>query len=111
MHAITGPWMTHHGLKRLQHERADLKDWLGHIKFNIQRTMTDHRAKKEIDLILFENETVAEQLGHGDSVIQTSCVLPEVWCHEARLGYMPQLRIGGSVPGGRNTFKYGQRRT
>ncbi|MEK7152840.1 MAG: GreA/GreB family elongation factor [Patescibacteria group bacterium] len=94
MHTATGLWMTHHGLKRLQREQADLQDWLGHIKLSIQRAMADHKKDKEIELILFEKETVANRLKRVDAVLHQASVLPSVWSHktEARAGDTVYLR-------------------
>jgi transcription elongation factor GreA len=99
MHATTGPWMTHHGLKRLQRERADLRDWLGHIKHNVQRAVSDHKTNKDIELILFEKETVANRLERLDSVIRHASVLPSVWEHKsrARAGDTVYLRHKDSI--------------
>ena len=94
MHTATGLWMTHHGLKRLQRERADLRDWLGRIKLNIQRAITDHKKNKEIELILFEKETVKNRLKRVDAVLDQASELPSVWGHkfEARAGDTVYLR-------------------
>lgn len=88
MHTATGLWMTHHGLKRLQRERADLRDWLGRIKLSIQRAITDHKKNREIELILFEKETVKNRLKRVDAVLDQASELPSVWGHkfEARAG-------------------------
>lgn len=99
MHATTGPWMAHHGLKRLQRERADLRDWLRHIKLNVQRAVSDHRTNKEIELTLFEREAVANRLKRVDAALHTVSELPEVWCHktEARAGDTVYLRHGDTI--------------
>lgn len=99
MHTATGLWMTHHGLKRLQRERADLRDWLGHIKLNIQRAIANHRTNKEIELILFEKETVKNRLKRVDAVLDQASVLPSVWGHkvEARAGDTVYLRYKDTI--------------
>jgi transcription elongation factor GreA len=99
MHATTGAWMTHHGLRKLQRERADLRGWLSHIKLNIQRAVNDHKTNKEIELILFEKQVVSNRLKRVDSVLHNARMLPEAWCHktEARAGDTVYLRHGDTV--------------
>jgi transcription elongation factor GreA len=99
MHVTTGPLMTHHGLKRLQQEQADLRGWLGRIKLNIHRAISDHKTKKEIELILFEKEARANRLKRVDAALHTGAVLPDVWCHktEARVGDTVYLRHKDSI--------------
>ena len=99
MHAVTGPWMTHHGLKKLQRERADLRDWLEHTKLGIRRAINDHKTNKEIELILFEEKTVANRLKRVEGVLQTAGELPQVWRHKtsARAGDTVYLRHKDSI--------------
>lgn len=94
MHTATGLWMTQHRLKRLQRERAGLRDWLGHIKLNIQRASTDHKKNKEIELILFEKEAIKNRLKRVDAVLDQARELPSAWGHksEARAGDTVYLR-------------------
>jgi hypothetical protein len=78
MHATTGAWMTHHGLRKLQRERADLRGWLSHIKLNIQRAVNDHKTNKEIELILFDKQAVSGHLKHTGRMLHNERILPEV---------------------------------
>jgi hypothetical protein len=77
--------MTHQGLKKLQRERTDLRDWLGHIRLNIQQAITDHKKAREIELILFEKETVKNRFHHVDPVSHYAGMLPSAWGHTAEL--------------------------
>ncbi|HSX34443.1 MAG TPA: hypothetical protein VLF62_02250 [Candidatus Saccharimonadales bacterium] len=93
MHATTGLWMTHHGLKKLQRERADLQDWLGHSRHSILNAVHNHRTDREIDLILFEKESIANRLKRVDDVLHQDIALPPVREHktEARAGDIPLM--------------------
>src|SRR5688572_16597221 len=79
MHTATGLWMTHHGLKRLQRERADLRSWLGRIRLNVQRAIADHKKNR---------------LKRVDAVHGRTSELPSIWSHkfEARAGDTVYLR-------------------
>ena len=94
MHTATGLWMN----QRLQRERADLRDRLGRIKFGIQRSIIDHKKNKEIELILFEKETIKNRLKHVDGVLDQAGMLPSVWDYKAD--------AGGETSGGHGVSKH-----
>lgn len=90
MRTATGLRMAHHGL--IQRERADLWDWLGHIKLSLQRAITDHKKSKKIELILFDKEAVKNRLKQVDTAPRQASILPLVY--EER---KPEIRSGNTV--------------
>ena len=83
MHVTTGQWVTPHGLRKMESERADLRQWLQRLKLRAQRRYAD-RKNKEIALILREEDVVASRLHRLDQVIDRSMVLPASWGHKER---------------------------
>jgi transcription elongation factor GreA len=94
MNTLAKPWITTHGLKKLERERADLREWLERLKLRIQRDITDYKKDKKISLILSEEQIVANRLERINTACDHSRTLPPIWGHktEARAGDTIYLR-------------------
>lgn len=99
MHAATHSWVTAHGLKILEREQADLRQWATNLKWRLRRSILDRKKNKEIDLILWEKDVINHRLQRTDAAIQYARALPPMWGHktDARAGDTIYLRHGDHI--------------
>lgn len=85
MHAVTHPFLTTHGLRRLERERTSLRDWLKYLTFREKDSLAaNQKQNREIALILSEERIVANRLKRVNTAYNRALALPKAWSNKIR---------------------------
>jgi transcription elongation factor GreA len=97
MDVATRLWVTPHGVKKLEGERAHLRGWLE--RWGMRLAKDEDSQGRDIDLLLSEKRVVEDRLKRVEAVLDRTCMLPPGWSHkdEARAGDTVYLRHHDSI--------------